>query len=93
MLILSELRKGRTSQLPFHALGFGGAESKPRPLGEGAIGCRISGLAGWSRVGGFGLRGAGRMPFETQGKPALPTTPALRVLQTCYESSYCGRDA
>ena len=35
MLILSELRKGRASQLTFHALGLGGAASKPRPLGEG----------------------------------------------------------
>ena len=35
MLILSELRKGHASTLPFNLLGFGGAASKPRPLGEG----------------------------------------------------------
>jgi hypothetical protein len=35
MLILSELRKGRPSTVPFNLLGFGGTASKSRPLGEG----------------------------------------------------------
>ncbi len=35
MLIVLELCKGHASTLPFSLLGFGGAASKPRPLGEG----------------------------------------------------------
>jgi hypothetical protein len=35
MLILLERCKGDASTLRFNLLGFGGAASKPRPLGEG----------------------------------------------------------
>jgi hypothetical protein len=49
-LILSELRKGRPSQPTFHALGFGGAASKPRPLGEG--GYRVPYFGGGRVVAG-----------------------------------------
>ena len=35
MSILSELCKGHASTLSFNLLGFGGASSKPRPLGVG----------------------------------------------------------
>jgi hypothetical protein len=35
MSILPELCKGHASTLAFNLLGFGGASSKPRPLGEG----------------------------------------------------------
>jgi hypothetical protein len=46
MLILLELRKGRPSRSPFHALGFGGAASKLRPLGEGGYRVAYFGVGG-----------------------------------------------
>jgi hypothetical protein len=50
MSALLELRKGCPSTLSFNLLGFGGAASKPRPLGEG--GYRVSYFgAGWVVAG------------------------------------------
>jgi hypothetical protein len=56
MSALLELRKGRASQLPFHALGFGGAASKPRPLGEGGYRVLYFGVGGV--VAGWRIWGA-----------------------------------
>jgi len=56
MFVLSELRKGCPSQLRFLAFGFGGAVSKPRPLGEGGYRVPYFGVGGV--VAGWRIWGA-----------------------------------
>ena len=53
MLIVLELCKGHASTLPFSLLGFGGAASKPRPLGPSEL--RVN--EGGYRVEYFGVGG------------------------------------
>ena len=53
MLIVLELCKGHASTLPFSLLGFGGAASKPRPLGPSEL--RVN--EGGYRVPYFGAGG------------------------------------